>query len=679
MKPSNMLVGIFIIGSIFLMLVPIPGSILNALIIVNITFALFILFNALYSKEALEMSTFPTMLLFGTSFRLALNVASTKLILLQGDAGKVIEAFGEFVAGGNIIVGIMIFIVLVIIQFLVITKGAERVAEVSARFTLDAMPGKQMAIDADLNAGLIDEHDAKARRKKISDEASFYGAMDGASKFVKNDAIAGILITMINIIGGIILGVVLNNMTIQDAMTRYTILTVGDGLVSQIPALMISLATGILVTKVNEDSNVSEDVYRQLFSTPHTFGLVGGILILIGVVLPLGGARFVAIIFGLFLIYYGQTLKKAALIEDVKEEISEEDTEIEEIRKPENVVSLINVDPIVLEFGYGIIPLADVNQGGDLLDRVVMIRRQIALELGALVPIIRLRDNIQLAPNEYTINIKGVVVSKGEIMFDHYMAMNPGYVEEEIDGIDTVEPAFGLPALWISESQRERAEAIGYTVVDPPSLMATHLTEIVKRHLDELLTREDVQTLINNVKENHPTLVDELVPKLLSVGEIQKVLMNLLREGISIRDLVTVFETLADHSATNRDIDILTEYVRQKLKRNISTTFLGSGNNSVITLDPGLEQTIMDAVKQTEQGSYLAIDPVTTQKVYDSVRSEVNKVMTTGQQPIVLASPIVRIYFKRLVESILPDLTVLSYNELDSTVEVQAVGMVSIA
>lgn len=679
MKSSSLLLGLFIIGSVLLMLVPIPGSVLNALIIVNIAFALFILFNALFSREALEMSTFPTMLLFGTTFRLALNVASTKLILTTGDAGEVITAFGQFVAGGEIIVGIIIFVVLVIIQFLVITKGAERVAEVSARFTLDAMPGKQMAIDADLNAGLIDEHEAKARREKIAGESSFYGAMDGASKFVKNDAVAGILITFINIIGGIVLGVLLNGLPLMEAVSKYTILTIGDGLVSQIPALMISLATGILVTKVSKETDIGDEVKKQLFSSSKIYYLVGGVLILLGIVLPLGNARFVAIIMGSLLVFTGRKMEQQQIVAAVEGEISEEDTEIEEIRKPENVVSLINVDPIVLEFGYGILPLVDVNQGGDLLDRVVMIRRQIALELGALVPIIRLRDNIQLAPNEYCINIKGVEVSRGEIMFDHYMAMNPGFVEEEINGIETIEPAFGLPALWISESQRERAEAIGYTVVDPPSLMATHLTEIVKRHLDELLTREDVQTLISSVKENHPTLVDELVPKVLGVGEIQKVLMNLLNERVSIRDLVTIFETLADYGTSNRDIDILTEYVRQRLKRNISKTFLGNGNNNVITLDPNLEQQIMDAVKQTEQGSYLAIDPVTTQKVYDAVNAEVSKITAVGEQPVILTSPIVRIYFKRLIEGILPDITVLSYNELDASTEVQAVGMVNIA
>lgn len=672
-----MLVGLFVIGTVILLIVPVPGWLLSSLIIVNIAIALFILFNALYTNETLEMAAFPTMLLFATMFRLALNVASTKLILTTGDAGQVVRVFGEFVAGGNFVVGIVVFIVLIIVQFMVITKGAERVAEVTARFTLDAMPGKQMAIDADLNAGLIDEQQAKDRREKIQREASFYGAMDGASKFVKGDAIAGILITFINIIGGITIGVVFNKLAFNDALTNYTIQTIGDGLVSQIPALLISLATGILVTKSSKDKNIGEELQSQLFTMPRVFLLTGAVIILLGLLLPIN--RIVVPLVGLFIMFLGYKLNKDQKVQDMEQELTEDDTELEEIRRPENVVGLINVDPIVLEFGYGIIPLADVNQGGDLLDRVVMIRRQIALELGAVVPVIRLRDNIQLNPNEYTINIKGVEVSRGEIMFDHYMAMNPGYVEEEIDGIATTEPAFGLPALWISEIQRERAEALGFTVVDPPSLIATHLTEIVKRHLDELLTREDVQTLINNVKENHPTLIDELVPKLLTVGEIQKVLMNLLRENISIRDLVTVFETLADYATSNRDVDILTEYVRQRLKRNISRNFLGDNGNNVITLDPSLEQEIMDCVKQTEQGSYLAMDPMTTQRIYESLREEVQKVAATGQQPIVLASPIVRLYFKRLTESILPDLIVLSYNELDASVEVQAVGMVKVA
>jgi len=545
---------------------------------------------------------------------------------------------------------------------------------------LDAMPGKQMAIDADLNTGLIDETEAKARRKKIQEEAQFYGAMDGASKFVKNDAIAGIIITFINIIGGLVLGTTGittgKPISLSEALEVYTILTIGDGLVSQIPSLLISTATGILVTKTATESNMSSDLFKQLASTPMIFQISGATLIVLGITTPL--PWYIMVPVGILLIAGANSIDKRLKLETINEEVSTEDIEAEEVRKPENVVSLLQVDPIELEFGYGIIPLADVNQGGDLLDRVVMIRRQIALELGAIVPIIRLRDNIQLSPNQYIIKIKGVEIAKGEILFDHYMAMNPGYVEEEIDGIETVEPAFGLPALWISESQREKAEMMGYTVVDPPSIIATHLTEVIKRHLHELLSRQDVQTLINNVKENHPALIEELVPKILGIGEIQKVLANLLKESVSIRDLVTIFETLADYGAVTRDTDLLTEYVRQNLGRAISKKFLNQKTNNVITLDPALEQTIMDAVQQSEQGSYLALDPQTTQHIFEKLSREITRFNSIGQQPILLTSPIVRIYFKKLTEQIAPDLVVLSYNEVDSSIEMQSIGMVSL-
>ncbi|MCT4545403.1 MAG: flagellar biosynthesis protein FlhA [Vallitalea sp.] len=676
-KMGDIVLGLFIILAIIIMIIPMDTLLLDMLITLNIAIALIILFNALFAQEALSMSSFPTLLLFITIYRLSLNLSSTRSILTSGEAGDVIKTFGSFVGGNDIVVGVVMFIILIIVQFLVITKGSERVSEVSARFTLDAMPGKQMAIDADLNSGLIDEMQARERRNKIQDEASFYGAMDGASKFVKGDAITGLIITFINIVGGLIIGVTRAGLPMNEAFQKYTILTIGDGLVSQIPALLISLSTGILVTKVSKDADVSDQFIEQLFSLPKVFFFTGGVLIFLGVFTPLppitvSGAGVLCIIAGL-------KMNSTLQIQSIEEEISTEDEEAEEIRKPENVVSLLQVDPIVLEFGYGIIPLADVNQGGDLLDRVVMIRRQIALELGTIVPIIRLRDNIQLNPNQYIIKIKDVKVAEGEILFDHYMAMNPGFVEEELDGIETIEPAFNLPALWITESQRERAEAIGYTVVDPPSIIATHLTEIIKKHLDELMTRQDVQTLINNVKEENSTLVEELVPKLLSVGEVQKVLTNLLKEGISIRDLVTIFETLADNAIINRDTDILTEYVRQGLKRAISSTFLDENEgNSVITLDPVLEQTIMDSVKNTEQGTYLALDPEITGIIYNSVEQETNKLISIGRTPILLTSPIVRIYFRRLTEEQFPDLIILSYNELDANAEIQSVGMVSI-
>ncbi|NLM14028.1 MAG: flagellar biosynthesis protein FlhA [Epulopiscium sp.] len=679
-KSGNMFLGAFVIAIIMMIIIPLPQLVLDIFFTINIAVALIILLNTLFSKEATDMSMFPSILLITTMFRLALNISSTRAILGEGYAGEVVNAFGSFVAGGNVVLGAVVFIIIVIIQFLVITKGAERVAEVSARFTLDAMPGKQMAIDADLNTGLIDETEAKARRKKIQEEAQFYGAMDGASKFVKNDAIAGIIITFINIIGGLVLGTTGittgKPISLSEALEVYTILTIGDGLVSQIPSLLISTATGILVTKTATESNMSSDLFKQLASTPMIFQISGATLIVLGITTPL--PWYIMVPVGILLIAGANSIDKRLKLETINEEVSTEDIEAEEVRKPENVVSLLQVDPIELEFGYGIIPLADVNQGGDLLDRVVMIRRQIALELGAIVPIIRLRDNIQLSPNQYIIKIKGVEIAKGEILFDHYMAMNPGYVEEEIDGIETVEPAFGLPALWISESQREKAEMMGYTVVDPPSIIATHLTEVIKRHLHELLSRQDVQTLINNVKENHPALIEELVPKILGIGEIQKVLANLLKESVSIRDLVTIFETLADYGAVTRDTDLLTEYVRQNLGRAISKKFLNQKTNNVITLDPALEQTIMDAVQQSEQGSYLALDPQTTQHIFEKLSREITRFNSIGQQPILLTSPIVRIYFKKLTEQIAPDLVVLSYNEVDSSIEMQSIGMVSL-
>jgi flagellar biosynthesis protein FlhA len=453
-------------------------------------------------------------------------------------------------------------------------------------------------------------------------------------------------------------------------------LTIGDGLVSQIPALLISLATGILVTKVSREADISDTLLKELGSLPKVLYLSGGVLIFLGIVTPLN----VIIVsgFGLAIVLIGRNMETNLAVQLIEEEISHEDVEAEAVRRPENVISLLQVDPIELEFGYGIIPLADVSQGGDLLDRVVMIRRQIALELGTIVPIIRLRDNIQLNPNQYIIKIKGTQIAEGEILFDHYMAMNPGYVEEEIDGIETIEPAFKLPALWITEGQRERAETLGYTVVDPPSIIATHLTEIVKEHLHELLTRQDVKTLITNVAENHPTLVEELVPKLLSVGEIQKVLMNLLREGVSIRDLVTVFEILADNATVSRDPDLLTEYVRQALKRSISAKFFDGETNQVVTLDPTIEQKIMDHVKQSEQGTYLTLDPETMQLVIESTGSEAEKLVASGRVPIILTSPIVRIYYKRMIEERYPDIIVISYSELDPNIELQSVGMVTI-
>jgi flagellar biosynthesis protein FlhA len=683
MRFKEMFVGIAILAVVFMIIVPLPTWLMDFLLMVNIALALIIMLDALYSREPLEMSLFPTLLLVTTLFRLSLNIGTTRLILGQGYAGEVIRTFGDFVAGGNMIVGGIIFLIIVLVNFIVITKGSERVAEVTARFTLDAMPGKQMAIDADLNTGLINDEEAKARRKKIQDESNFFGAMDGASKFVKGDAIAGILITFINVIGGIALGATGlatgTPMPIAEAARVYTLMTIGDGLVGQIPALLISGATGILVTKAVSDDDISTMVIRQVLSKPLVSFVAGGMLIVLFLFTGASLPWYAFIPGGVLLIANGFRMRSRQQLAGIEEELTADDQTAEEIRKPENVVSLLNVDPIILFFGYGLIPLIESSQGGDLIDRVVMIRRQIALEYGAIVPIIRLRDDIKLAPSEYRILIKGVDVAGGDIMFDHYMAMNPGYVEEEIDGIETVEPYLGLPALWISEGQRERAEALGYTVVDPPAIIATHLTEVIRANLHELLTRQAVQTLINNVKDNNQVLIDELIPKLLSIGDIQKVLANLLKESISIRDLPSILEVLADYAPMTRDTDMLTEYVRQSMKRAISKKYFGNDVNTVVTLDPELEQQIMQSVQQTEQGSYLALDPKTTQKVFDKLNAEVAKLTSMGLQPIVLTSPIIRLYFKRLVEPIAPDLVVLSYNELEPSAEIRSVGMVSLA
>ena len=676
MKKADFGVAIYLLAAVIFFIIPIPSILLDVMLAINISLAMIILFNALFAKEVLDMSFFPTLLLFTTIFRISLNVSSTRLILSTGEPGNVVETFGGFVGGGNLVIGAIVFIVLILIQFIVINKGSERVSEVTARFTLDAMPGKQMAIDADLNTGAITEKEARERRTKIQQESNFFGSMDGATKYVKGDATAGLIITFINLIGGTIMGVMNGGLSAMEALQKYGILTIGDGLVSQVPSLLISLATGILVTKASSEADFGSMLVKQLFGIPKVLYIVGATITFLGIATPLNPVLFCAL--GIAFLVAGRKIQKDVKVEEIEEETNADETAAEEIRRPENVVSLLQVDPIELEFGYGIIPLADVNQGGDLLDRVVMIRRQIALELGTVVPIIRLRDNIQLNPNQYIIKIKGIQVTEGEILFDHYMAMNPGYVEEEITGIPTFEPSFHLPAIWITENQRERAETLGYTVVDPPSIIATHLTEVIRSHIAELLTRQDVSNLISNIKENNPALVDELTPKLLSIGEIQKVLQNLLQEGISIRDLLTIFENLADHAVTTRDTDVLTEYVRQGLKRAISSKYFPANETtSVVTLDPKVEQEIMGSVKQTEQGAYLTLDPEKTKNIMESLKQEVAKLENIGKNPIVITSPIVRMYFKKLTEDYFKDLIVVSYNEVESNVELQSVGMVT--
>ncbi|MDC7278215.1 flagellar biosynthesis protein FlhA [Butyrivibrio fibrisolvens] len=674
-KKTDVGIALYLLAAVAFFIIPIPNFLLDIMIAFNISIALIVLMNVLFVQEVLDMSFFPTLLLFTTIFRISLNVSSTKLILSSGDPGNVVRTFGTFVGGNNLIIGGIIFLILIIIQFMVINKGSERVAEVSARFTLDAMPGKQMAIDADLNTGAIDDQEAKRRRDKIQEESAFFGAMDGATKYVKGDATAGLIITVVNMAGGTALGMINQGLPFAEAIQQFGILTIGDGLVSQIPSLLISLSTGILVTKGSKAADFSGTLVKQLFGLPKVLYIVAGSMAVLAFT-PLNTVLFLgfAAAFGVS----GYSMSKTLGEEEIEQEVAAEETEAEEIRKPENVVSLLQVDPIELEFGYGIIPLADVNQGGDLLDRVVMIRRQIALELGTVVPIIRLRDNIQLNPNQYIIKIKGIQVTEGEILFDHYMAMNPGYVEEEITGIPTFEPSFHLPAIWITESQRERAESLGYTVVDPPSIIATHLTEIIRSHIAELLTRQDVQNLVDNLKESNPVIVDELIPKLLGLGDVQKVLQNLLSEGISIRDLLSIFEVLADHATTTHDTDVLTEYVRQGLKRAISSRYFAPNEvTQVITVDPKVEQDIMASIKQTEQGAYLTLDPERIKAIIGSLEDEIKKIEDMGRTPIVVTSPIVRMYFKSMTQDYIKDLIVVSYNEIDSNVELSSVGMVT--
>ncbi|SDM98223.1 flagellar biosynthesis protein FlhA [Paenibacillus sp. yr247] len=681
MKIKDLLVLVGIIGIVLMMIVPVPIPLLDFLLIINISIALMIILVAMNTKEALQFSIFPSLLLITTLFRLALNVSTTRNILSHGEAGNVVRTFGSFVAGGTskeaIIVGFVVFLILVLVQFIVITKGSERVAEVAARFTLDAMPGKQMSIDADLNAGLINEVQARERRQKIEREADFYGAMDGASKFVKGDAIAGIVILIINLIGGFIIGMTLKGDSFSEALAKYSILTVGDGLVSQIPALLISTAAGIIVTRASSEGNLGHDITKQLTAQPKLLYIVAGTLVMLGIFTPIHW--FTTFPIAGLLVFAAYKMQKNLEREAIKEEQLVEEQQIEEVRSPESVISLLQVDPIEFEFGYGLIPLADTQQGGDLLDRIILIRRQCALELGVVVPVIRIRDNIQLRPNEYIIKIKGNTVARGELLLNHYLAMSPGIDDDSIAGIETTEPAFGLPAIWIDEVTKERAELSGYTVVDPPSVVATHLTEIIKKHTHELLGRQETKALIENVRESYPALVDDLIPSVLSIGDIQKVLSKLLREKISVRDLVTILETLADYGSYTKDPEILTEYVRQSLSRQITQQFTSLGDSlKVITVGPSVEKKIADSVQQSDQGSYLALDPSSSQIIYHRVSEQVSKLIQSGQQPVILTSPTIRMYLRQLLERTLQDIHVLSYSELEPSVEIQSMGVVNL-
>lgn len=677
MRTTDLAIIISIIGIVVMMIVPLPDALLSVLLIINITIALLILLIALQNTEPLNLSVFPSVILVMTIYRLALNVSTTRSILAEGYAGKVIETFGQFVTKGNMVVGFIVFLIIVVAQFMVITKGSERVAEVAARFTLDAMPGKQMSIDADLNAGMITELEAKERREKIQKEADFYGAMDGASKFVKGDAIFGIIVTLVNITGGFIIGMVQMGLPFAESASRFAILSIGDGLVSQIPSLLISTATGLIVTSSGSGNSLTQDLSTQLVSYPKLLYVVAGAMFLLGVATPIGIVLTLPI--SLLLVYGGYRLTRLPdeLVDDREEAVDDE--EVADIRSPESVLDLLQIDPIEFEFGYGLIPIADTNQGGDLLDRVIMIRRQIALEYGLVVPVIRIRDNIQLKPNEYVIKIKGNEVATGELLLDHYLAMSPGIEDDEVKGIETTEPAFGLPALWIGEDMKEKAELSGYTVVDAPSVVATHLTEVIKKHSYELLGRQETKALIEKVKENYPAIVEELVPQVMTIGDIQKVLTNLLREKVSIRNLATIFETLADYGQMVRDPNILTEYVRAGLKRQITNQFKdGNEPIRVLTLNPEIENAISENIQQDDQSSYLALSPEISQSIYQAIHKEVVKLIETGQMPILLVAPNIRYHLKLLIEPVLPDVVVLSYNEIESSVEVQSVGMVNL-
>ncbi|WP_326998418.1 flagellar biosynthesis protein FlhA [Bacillus paralicheniformis] len=674
-RDLSVLSGVVLI--VAMLIIPFPPWLLSVLIIVNISLALIVLLTTMNMQEPLQFSIFPSLLLLLTLFRLGLNVSTTRSILSNGDAGKVVETFGSFVVGGNVLVGLVVFIILIIIQFIVITKGAERVSEVAARFTLDAMQGKQMSIDADLNAGMVTEQEAKVRREKVAREADFYGAMDGASKFVKGDAIAGIIIVLINVLFGIVIGMLQKQMSIQEAASHFTLLSVGDGIVSQLPALLISTATGIVVTRAASDGNLGHDITGQLFAYPKLLYVTAGTILLLGIFTPIGILLTGPL--ALLLAIGGYTLSKAGEEKEKVEDILEEEAEVDELKSPESVVHLLDIDPIEFEFGYGLIPLADANQGGDLLDRIVMIRRQLALELGLVIPVVRIRDNIALQPNEYRLKIKGNEVAKGELLLDHFLAMSPTGEDDQIEGIDTIEPSFGLPAKWIPESQKDQAEMLGYTVVDPASVVSTHITEQVKKHAHELIGRQETKQLIDHLKESYPVLVEEVSPNPLSVGDIQKVLAKLLKEKVSIRNLVTIFETLADYGKLTTDSDMLTEYVRQALAKQITAQYAKENETlKVVTCSGRVEKAVAEGIQQTEHGNFLSLEPALSENIIQSVAREIEQLSLRQEVPILLCSPPVRMYVKQLLERYFPDLPVLSYNELEANVEVQSIGVVDI-
>ena len=673
----DVIAALLVISIVLMIIIPLPPEILDVLISLNITTSIIIILLTMFTTEVLQFSVFPTLLLITTLFRLALNISSTRLILSQGYAGKVIDAFGSFVIGGSYIVGIIIFLIIIIIQFIVITNGASRVAEVSARFTLDAMPGKQMSIDADLNSGLINEMQARDGRKKLQNEANFYGAMDGASKFVKGDAIAGLIIVFINIIGGIIIGAVMLGMDVGTAAQTYTRLTIGDGLVTQVPALLISTASGILVTRSGSDENFGTLLVKQLTGFPKVIAMAAVVLLFLALIPGLPHLSFlilaVACAVASYFLFKDEKAGATQKLESENQEIT--DTESKE---PENVMNLINVEPLAVEIGYGLIPLADEVSGGDLFQRITSVRRQCAIEMGIVVQPIRIRDNLQLKTNEYVIKIRGTIVAKSELMPAMLMCMDPSG-DTAVDGIKTTEPSFGLPAIWINKDQREDAEIKGLTVVDPTTVMVTHLTETIKNHSYELLGRQEVKLIIDSLKERYSAVVEELVPDLMTIGEVQKVLQNLLRERVSIKDMVTILESLADNSRSTKDIEVLTEYVRFALARNICNPLIDeNGAITVITLDPRVEEAVGSNIQKSMQGSFPAIDPDMTGKILNSLKAKLDSVYFYDNQPVILVSPKIRPAFRKLIEMVFPAINVLSLNEIPNDIEIKTEGVVSV-
>lgn len=674
----DVLVAIGVIGIVLMIIIPLPKGVLDVLLALNITLSVVIMLITMFTTNVLQLSVFPTLLLVTTLFRLALNISSTRLILTEADAGSIITAFGDFVVGGNYVVGIIIFIIIVIVNFIVITNGAGRVAEVSARFTLDAMPGKQMSIDADLNSGLIDESTAKIRRQDLQSEADFYGAMDGASKFVKGDAIAGIIITLINIVGGIIIGVMMKNMSAGDAASKYIILTVGDGLVGQIPALLISTSSGILVTRSGSRDNFGKTFANQLTAFPVVTGIATILMFSIGIIPGMPKLPFflAAAAMGVltYLLYKEENKKQELAIAMEEDEIVEM-----ERKEPENVMNLISVEPMEVEIGYGLIPLADETTGGDLLQRIASVRRQCAIEMGIVVQPIRIRDNLQLRTNEYVIKIRGTVIASSELMPNMLLCMDPTGDNSDIPGIKTIEPTFGLPAVWINKDQREEAEIKGLTVVDPTTVMVTHLTETIKAHSYELLGRQEVKLIVDNTREKYSAVVDELIPDLLTIGELQKVLQNLLREKVPIKDMVTIMESLADNSRNTKDIELLTEYVRFSLARTICNQIINEDRVvTVVTLHPQLEELVASNIQKSIQGTFPTIDPDTTTRIFNNIRDTIESVYFYNNQPVILVSPNIRCVFRKLIEMAFPHIMVISLNEIPNDVEIRTEGVVTL-